>query len=295
VAPHPAYLTYRAAAGLARALPPSLVPPVEWAATRIAITTMSGRRAQVERNLRRVYGADISDAALRGAVDETFGSYVRYWGESFRLPGTPPEVLDAGMRLEGFDQVDTAIAAGTGAILALPHLGGWEWAGFWVATVRNYPVSVVVEAVEPPELADWFGELRRSFGMEIIMLGPGAGSATAKALQGNRVLCLLSDRDINGGGIPVEFFGETTTLPGGPATLALRSGAPLLPAAVYYQGGGLHEARVLPALDTARQGSFRADVARVTQDLAHGLEVLIRRAPEQWHLLQPNWPSDLVD
>jgi KDO2-lipid IV(A) lauroyltransferase len=114
-------------------------------------------------------------------------------------------------------------------------------------------------------------------------------------LQENRVLCLLSDRDINGGGIPVEFFGETTTLPGGPATLALRSGAPLLPAAVYYQGGGLHEARVLPALDTARQGSFRADVARVTQDLAHGLEVLIRRAPEQWHLLQPNWPSDLVD
>jgi KDO2-lipid IV(A) lauroyltransferase len=228
-------------------------------------------------------------------VDETFGSYVRYWAESFRLPGTPPEVLDAGMRLEGFDQVDTAIAAGTGAILALPHLGGWEWAGFWVATVRNYPVSVVVEAVEPPELANWFGELRRSFGMEIIMLGPGAGSATAKALQENRVLCLLSDRDINGGGIPVEFFGETTTLPGGPATLALRSGAPLLPAAVYYQGGGLHEAQVLPALDTARQGSFRADVARVTQDLAHGLEVLIRRAPEQWHLLQPNWPSDLVD
>ncbi|MGZ4709437.1 MAG: phosphatidylinositol mannoside acyltransferase [Acidimicrobiales bacterium] len=288
-------MAYRAAAGLARALPPSLVPPVEWAATRIAVTAMSGRRAQVERNLRRVYGADISDAALRGAVDETFGSYVRYWAESFRLPGTPPDVLDAGMRLEGFEQVDAAIAAGTGAILALPHLGGWEWAGFWVATVRNYPVSVVVEAVEPPELADWFGELRRSFGMEIIMLGPGAGSATAKALNENRVLCLLSDRDINGGGIPVEFFGEATTLPGGPATLALRSGAPLLPAAVYYQGGGLHEAQVLPALDTARQGSFRADVARVTQDLADGLEVLIRRAPEQWHLLQPNWPSDLVD
>jgi KDO2-lipid IV(A) lauroyltransferase len=52
---------------------------------------------------------------------------------------------------------------------------------------------------------------------------------------------------------------------------------------------------VLPALDTARQGSLRADVARVTQDLAVGLEALIRRAPEQWHLLQPNWPSDLVD
>jgi KDO2-lipid IV(A) lauroyltransferase len=30
----------------------------------------------------------------------------------------------------------------------------------------------------------------------------------------------------------------------------------------------------------------------VTQLLAHELEFLIRRAPEQWHLFQPNWPSD---
>jgi KDO2-lipid IV(A) lauroyltransferase len=292
VAPALTYLAYRAAARVARALPEPLLPPVEWLAMRIAVGAMSGRRAQVERNLRRVYGADLSDAALRGAVDETFRSYVRYWSESFRLPGTPPEALDAGMRLVGFEQVDDAIAAGTGAILALPHLGGWEWAGFWVATARKYPVSVVVEPVDPPELAEWFAELRRSFGMEIIVLGPGAGSATAKALHDNRVLCLLCDRDITGGGIPVDFFGEPTTLPAGPATLALRSGAPLLPSAVYYDGGGMHLARVLPALDTTRHGALRADVARVTQDLACDLESLIRRAPEQWHLLQPNWPSD---
>ena len=49
---------------------------------------------------------------------------------------------------------------------------------------------------------------------------------------------------------------------------------------------------VRPPLDTTRRGSLREDVARVTQDLAHALEDLIRQAPEQWHLLQPNWPSD---
>jgi KDO2-lipid IV(A) lauroyltransferase len=49
---------------------------------------------------------------------------------------------------------------------------------------------------------------------------------------------------------------------------------------------------VLPPLDTSRHGKLREDVQRVTQDLAGALEVLIRRAPEQWHLLQPNWPSD---
>jgi KDO2-lipid IV(A) lauroyltransferase len=48
----------------------------------------------------------------------------------------------------------------------------------------------------------------------------------------------------------------------------------------------------MPPIDTTRQGKLRADVARITQDLACSLEELIRRAPEQWHLLQPNWPSD---
>jgi KDO2-lipid IV(A) lauroyltransferase len=75
--------------------------------------------------------------------------------------------------------------------------------------------------------------------------------------------------------------------------IALRTGAPLLPVATYftdrYNG---HHSTVRPPLDLTRTNSLRADVARITQDLAHEFEVLIRRAPEQWHLFQPNWPSD---
>jgi KDO2-lipid IV(A) lauroyltransferase len=113
----------------------------------------------------------------------------------------------------------------------------------------------------------------------------------AQALKANHVVCLLCDRDMAGTGVPVDFFGERTTLPGGPATLALRSGAPLVPIAVYTSWRG-HEAVLRPPLDTTRHGKFRADVSRITQDLAGALEALIRRAPDQWHLLQPNWPSD---
>jgi lauroyl/myristoyl acyltransferase len=111
------------------------------------------------------------------------------------------------------------------------------------------------------------------------------------ALHDNQVLVLLSDRDLAGNGIEVEFFGERTTLPAGPATLALRTGAPLFPSAIYREGDG-RVGVFRPALDTTRHGKLREDVARVTQDLARELEVLIRRAPDQWHLLQPNWPSD---
>ena len=89
----------------------------------------------------------------------------------------------------------------------------------------------------------------------------------------------------------MEFFGERTLLPGGPATLALRTGAAILPTAVY-QDGPNHLGVVLPPVPAERQGRLRADVTRVTQDLAWALEELIRAAPEQWHLMQTNWPSD---
>jgi KDO2-lipid IV(A) lauroyltransferase len=225
-------------------------------------------------------------------VDETFASYARYYEESFRLPGTSAAELDAGFRADGWEHIEAALEQGRGAIMAMPHLGGWEWSGFWVTQVKQRPVTAVVEKLEPPALFDWFADLRRSFGFEVVALGPGAGPATARALKANHTLALLCDRDLSGTGPEVEFFGERTTLPGGPATLALRTGAALLPTAIYFDGPDLRRSDVRPPLDTARQGSLRADVQRVTQALAHELEDLIREAPEQWHLLQPNWPSD---
>ncbi len=249
------------------------------------------QRLMIERNLRRVYGPDLSGVALRRAVQRTLDSYARYWVESFRLPGSTPARLDAGVASDGYHRIEDACDTGTGPIVALPHLGGWEWAGFWVASVWERELTVVVEALEPPELFEWFADLRESIGMHVVPLGPGAGSAIAKAIKAGHVVALLCDRDIGGGGVEVEFFGERTSLPAGPATLALRTGAALLPTAIYFEGDG-HRVVVREAVPTERQGGLREDVARVTQLLAHELEALIRAAPEQWHLLQPNWPSD---
>jgi KDO2-lipid IV(A) lauroyltransferase len=200
-------------------------------------------------------------------------------------------VLDAGMELEGLEHLQASVERGRGSLLTIPHLGGWEWAGFWVAVVQRQPISVVVEALEPRELFEWFVDLRQSLGMHVIPLGPDAGTEVIKALKANHVVCLLSDRSIGAGGIEAEFFGERTVLPGGPATLALRTGAPIVPTAIYFRGNG-HAAVVRPAIPVERKGRLREDVERVTQLLASELEALIRAAPEQWHLMQPNWPSD---
>jgi KDO2-lipid IV(A) lauroyltransferase len=282
---------YRAAAGLARIAPAPVAAAGARGLGRVAARVARERRAQVERNLRRV-DPTLGGRRLERLVEETFESYARYYEESFRLPGTSPEALDAGFRHEGYEHLDAALAAGTGAIMAMPHLGGWEWSGFWLTQVKGIPVTAVVEELEPRALFDWFVELRHSFGFEIVALGPEAGAATARALKANHVLALLCDRDLPGSGPEVEFFGERTTLPGGPATLALRTGAALLPTAIYFDGPEHRNGVVLPPIDTTRQGRLRDDVQRVTQDLARALEELIRVAPEQWHLLQPNWPSD---
>lgn len=253
---------------------------------------MRGRRATVARHQRRVR-PELTGRALARAVDEAFDSYARYYVESFRLPSMSKTVVDDGFTTDGFDQIPEAIANGTGVILALPHLGGWEWAGRWIAE-RPLPVTVVVEPLDPPEVFEWFVAFRRSLGMIVVPLGPGVASACLRALRQNQVLCLLCDRDLDRSGVPVVFFGERTTLPAGPATLALRTGAPLLPTAVYFTGHEhpSHRAIVGRALPLERRGRLADDVARVTQDLATALESLIRQAPEQWHLFQPNWPSD---
>lgn len=246
----------------------------------------------VERHMRRLHPKARS-WEIRRLTQSVFDSYARYYIESFRLPALSKRQVAAAFSIEGYDEhLMSALERGNGAIFALPHLGGWEWAGRWAAD-NGQRLAVVVEPLEPVELFEWFADLRRQFGMKVIPLGPNAGSECLKALRNNEVLCLLSDRDLTGTGAPVEFFGERTTLPAGPATLALRCGSALLPAAVYFSNRTSgHHAIIRPPIHCSREGGLRDDVNRITQVLAGELEYLIRRAPEQWHLLQPNWPSD---
>ena len=284
--------SYKLGSMLSKLVPGSLSWAVGSAVGLPAALGMRDKRRIVERPMRRIR-PDASGFEIRRLSQSVFDSYARYYLESFKLPTLSKRQVDDAFTVDGyFEHVQPAIDAGTGAIVALPHLGGWEWAGRW-ATDRGLKMSVVVEPLNPPELFEWFAELRRKFGMTIIPLGPDAGAACLRALRNNEILCLLCDRYIDGGGVAVDFFGERTLLPAGPATLAIRTGAPLVPTAVYFSDSGVgHHAIVRPPLDTAKTGRLRDDVARVTQTLARELENLIARAPEQWHLLQPNWPTD---
>jgi KDO2-lipid IV(A) lauroyltransferase len=175
----------------------------------------------------------------------------------------------------------------------LPHVGNWDVAA-QVAADEKVPVVAVAEKLANERITDWFTELRAGFGIEIV-LATGGTEVMRKlesAIKDNKAVALLSDRDLKGRGVEVEFFGERTTLPPGPATLALRTGAPLFPVATYFEGSDGYRVVVRAAIPVPEEGTRSEKVAAMTQALAKEMESLIRAAPEQWHLVQPNWPSD---
>jgi KDO2-lipid IV(A) lauroyltransferase len=194
--------------------------------------------------------------------------------------------------VEGLDLAIAARDAGTGMVFALPHLGNWE-AAAPVAVLEGIPIVAVAEQLANQRITDWFTAMRSGFGIEII-LATGSGEVMRQletALGQNKAVALLSDRDLKGRGVEVEFFGEKTTLPPGPATLALRTGAPLFPVATYFEDRG-HRVVITSAIPVPEEGTRSEKVRAMTQELAHRMEKLISEAPQQWHLVVPNWPSD---
>ncbi len=254
--------------------------------------------AMNERHMRRVLasecpeGVEPDPALVRRWSRRTFDAYAQYWADGARLPYESEAGVRARWQLqEGEDHLRAAFALGRGIVMALPHVGSWEWGGCWLA-LEGMPMTAVVERLEPERLFEWFVAQRAAMGLTAVPLGGGSSAALLGALKEGRLVGLVGDRDLAGNGVEVEFFGERTTLPGGAATLALRTGAPLLPVVVYSGPGNWHTGVVHPPIDTTRQGSLRQDIVRVTREVVRVFEHDIRCRPEQWHLFQPNWPSD---
>ena len=162
------YLAYRAGAVAAQSLPAPVGEAAARGIGRALSLAMPGRRRMASRHLRRASGGTLRGVALERAVNGAFESYARYWLEMFRLPYEGRAAIDEHFDVDGFEHIEQALAAGRGCILALPHLGGWEHARRVAGAVRRHRICVVVEPVEPPELFDWFVDVRGAMGMEVV-------------------------------------------------------------------------------------------------------------------------------
>jgi KDO2-lipid IV(A) lauroyltransferase len=287
----PTEAAYAAGWRLVQALP----QPVAAALFRAGadLTTRRGGRGvtRLGENLRRVR-PHATDAELADLVRRGMRSYLRYYLEAFRLPVLSREQILAGFRLGGNEMLKADVAAGHGSVVALPHAGNWDLAGAWVAA-SGLPLATVAERLQPESLYQRFLEFRQGLGMEIIPLTGGERSPLARLTEKLRqgyVVPLLADRDLPGSGVEVEFFGAPTTMPPGPALLALRSAAPLYAVDMWYERdaacGQLHGPLPLPPPESA---PLSERVRQVTQMLADHFAAGIDRHPEDWHMLQRMW------
>jgi phosphatidylinositol dimannoside acyltransferase len=291
LSPHQISRAYQLGAGALRRLPRPLADATGTFAALIWWQATPQRRAVVAANLARATGLVPGSPALRPIVRDAFRSYARYWIDSTRLDPTDDAWFATHFHLQGQEHLDAAIRANKGVILALPHLGSWEIGGLYGLQI-HHPLTAVVEALEPPELLEWFIAQREAIGIHVLRLDRASAGSLVELLGAGGILALVADRNLAGDGIDVEFFGARTRFPAGPATLAIRTGAALLPCAIYQERGGVHRGQALPVLAAERtEAGLRADVKRVTQDLARIFEDLISAAPEQWHAFQPIWPT----
>jgi phosphatidylinositol dimannoside acyltransferase len=250
-----------------------------------------GGPEQLRKNLARVVGvrpAEVPDA-LMGA---SLASYARYWREAFRLPSMDLRALagelDASFR--GAEHLDAALTAGRGAVCALPHSGNWDMAGVWFTQTRG-TFTTVAERLEPESLYRRFVRYRESLGFEVLPLSGGERpvfEVLCDRLRDNRLVCLMADRDLTRTGVQVDFFGEPTRMPAGPAKLAIETGTPLLPTHCWFEKDGGWGFRIHPPLDCSS-----GDVGAITQALADQFAKGIAEHPEDWHMLQPQWLADL--
>jgi KDO2-lipid IV(A) lauroyltransferase len=286
---------YAAGWNLVKAMPPRMSRRAFNAAADAATVRNGVGTRQLRKNLRRVVGPGMSELRMDGLVGAALRSYSRYWLETFRLETMDHAAVAANTRLAGDEHVVAGLERGNGVIFALHHSGNWDAAGIWLVHAHG-PFTTVAERLRPPSVFDRFVAYRESIGMEVIALTGGEqppASVLSERLRSNGMVCLLADRDLSRTGIEVTFFGEPARMPSGPALLAARTGAALLPTNAYFDGDGWG-LTIDPAVPIP-EGRLRHQVEAATQALADAFAARIAERPEDWHMLQRLWLADLTE
>src|SRR2546430_11827178 len=197
-----------------------------------------------------------------------------------RLPHVKSKELIDNIRVEGWEHVEAAYQVGKGVVFATGHIGNWDMAGAAFAA-RGHPVSALVETLTPAPWNERVQRTRIAAGVKAIPIenGPREMLATLRKQEG---LAVLVDRPVaDSEGVAVTFFGRATRIPGGAATLALRTGSPVVPAALVRDPHGRgYLAHIGPPI----VGQKGDDASMIMQRVMSWLEIIIRRYPDQWFM-----------
>ena len=241
--------------------------------------SISQRRAALD-NYAAVLGRERSDPQVARVARRAFQNYGRMLTDFVLMGSLTPNDLIERTTIDGREHLDAALARGRGVIMAVPHMGSWDVAGSYGAAL-GYPISAVAERF-PGSLNDAVVQTRQRFGLSVIMLGRAAVRALTEALRANHIVALLCDLE-QGPGTAIRFFGRRAIVPGGPAALALKTGAALMPATQYATAPGRHHIHLDPPL-AVHEGETKE---RLMQRVIDRFEEFIRERPDQWYAFRP--------
>lgn len=244
-------------------------------------------RANVRANAAHVLGVPQGDRRVGRLARSIFRNQVRWAVEMMRFPRLTPAEHAARFHGPLADTVHEVWLASNGLILAGLHIGSGEAVAAALGE-RGWPTHVVADDTAYEELFEDFRALRRSWGVEVI---PWRNLRDVyRVLRRKEILGLLVDWGYRPEDQPVRFFDSWTTLPAGPAVLAARTGATIIPFWTWRRTDGIYTGSIGDPILVP--STAPADIARATQAIADALERGIRTAPDQWVVFKPMWPAD---
>lgn len=249
-----------------------------------------GRRSMLA-NYRRVL-PEATEAQRRRIARRSLMNYCKYLADFIRLPSLPPSRLVAAVEGDGeFERLNQLLERGKGVVIVCMHFGNWDL-GAGATAARGYPLSVVVETFSDPRLDSMVIGARTRLGMKVIRMEK-AGPSLFRSLRENGLLALLIDRSVPGEGVRVTFFGEEVEVPAGPARLALKTGATVLPTAFPRIHPYRPQVQTLCDFDirTEPTGDDEKDIRVLTQAIMDSHERFIRQYPDQWYMFREMWPA----
>lgn len=273
------------------ALPAALGDGVGAALGSVAYWVDRWHRGRAVENLLRAGMAPEARAARRIAR-QVFQNLGRSLADLCRIPRLTDAELRGRVRVEGSAHVQEAGARGRGVILVTAHLGAWELLPL-ISAIHGYPLHMVVRPMDNVTLDRALTALRTRGGNAVIrkqdLMRKGLG---LRVLKAGGTLGILIDQNITWReGVFVDFFGRTANTAFAPALLALRTGAAVLPVAIFREGPGRHRVVVEKPIAVRRSGDLHRDLQENTARFTQAIEAFIRRSPAEWLWVHRRWKT----
>ncbi len=244
------------------------------------------RHAEINLRLAFPYLDERERARIRRGAFRNLG---RLLGEISQFPRLTPENIKSVVAYEGLENYLNAVAEGRGVILLTGHIGAWELS-VYAHSVYGYPMSFLARRVDNPMVERLAESYRSRYGNRSIDK-KNSVREVLKTLKSGGVVGILADLNASREeGVFCDFFGVPACTTAGVATLALRTGAVVVPGyLIWDEEERIHRLHFEPPVATINTGNQKEGVMANTARYTKVLESIIRRHPDQWLWIHRRW------